>query len=103
MVSPKFTKYSDFYNHIKDTLSFEVAEKIKDDILRIVVAYSKIVEEIQNIKTFIAQLEGKSRKEQALEIIQRWEGWKKSFSFLALDNHPIDDKITRKALEETIK
>ena len=98
LLSPKFTKYSDFYNHIKDTLSFEVAEKIKDDILKITVAYSKIVDQLERVKSIVDQMRERTRKEQALDICQQFTDWRKSAAFNFLDGKDIPDSLIRSAI-----
>lgn len=106
MVSPKFTKYSEFYAYVETSVDFEVAEKIKDDILKVVTSYCKVLENINTIKCVVDQVRGDSfsRKDQALTIIQNYPlGFKKSMAFLILDNREIPDTLLRTAIEETIE
>ena len=106
MVSPKFTKYSDFYLYVEKSLDYEVAEKIKDDMLKVVIAYCKVLEKIEIIKQVIDNVRGDSftRKDQALHIMEHYNsGFKKSMAFLILDNKEIPDTLLRTAIEETIE
>lgn len=99
MVSPKFTQYSKFYEYTEEHVDFEVAEHCKDFILEITVAYSKIVDKIENLKTFISQIKtGFTRKEQAQEIQKNFSDWRVPAGFSMLDDKDLDDKIIRKAI-----
>ena len=101
MATEKFTKYSDFYNYVEKTLDYEVAEKIKDDMLKICVAYCKVLEQIEKIHDAVDSVRGESftRKDQALEIVGRWSDWRRSAGFQILDHKEIDDKLIKSGIE----
>jgi hypothetical protein len=105
MASPKFMDEKEFYNYISTTLDFEIAEKCKDFIGQVCQAYSYFINTEMFIRSqvdvFIRPLE--TRKEQALALQQQFSGWKLSLSFAYLDNRVTDDKMIRKALEDTLK
>ena len=68
--SPKFTVYDEFYDFVVKTLSYEVAERLKDDMLKIVEAYNKTLDQYEKVKKVVDKVKGESysRKEQAQEI-----------------------------------
>jgi hypothetical protein len=101
MATEKFTKYSDFYKYVENTLSYEVAEKIKDDMLTICVAYCKVLEQLDKVRNVVDGVRGESfsRKEQALTIVGHWTDWRRSVGFQVLDNKEIDDKFIRSGIE----
>lgn len=106
MESPRFTKYSDFYKHVEETIDWEIANEFKDDILKVVTAYCKVLEKIETIKHVINNVRGESftRKDQALHIMEHYrEGYRKSMAFLILDNKEIPDTLIRTAIEEMIE
>lgn len=103
MASPKFIDDKEFYSYIETTLDYEIAEKCKDFIKSVTDTYRKIKgvmlnvdETIDFVKTF------ESRKEQALYINERFNGWVTSYAFMKLDNKEIDDKIIKKAMEKEL-
>jgi T4 RnlA family RNA ligase len=102
IASPKFTKYSEFYSYIERMYDYEIAEKIKSDILKIVTAYSKVVECMQTVECAISHLKGTcfSKKEQAYEITLRWNDWKKTYAFLILQNKKIPDSLLKKTIKK---
>lgn len=104
MKTPMSEKYEDFYNYVKDTLDFEVAEKIKNEIKQITDAYSNFNQIIKAIKKEMLYIKGfDSRKEQANAIQTNWTDWKKTLAFILLDNKEIDDKIIEKSLRNILK
>jgi hypothetical protein len=105
MASPKFTKYSEFYSYIETTLDFEIAEKIKDDILKITLAYSKVVEKLEKVKRIVDGVrEGFTRKEQALDLQEHFQtDWRLPIAFQLLDNKPINDRNIRIGIEKELQ
>ena len=101
--SPRFGKYSDFYNYLVQTMDFEIAERCKDDILKITVAYCKVIDKIEHIKHFVDGIRiNFSRKEQALEIAKNWDDYRKKLAFLILDNKIIPDTILKYLIQSEI-
>lgn len=99
LTSPRFTKYSDFYHYVETLIDFEVAEKIKDKMLVICVAYSKVVDKYEKVKQVVENVRtGFSRKEQALEFQQHYDDWRLPLAFALLDNRPVPDKIVETAI-----
>jgi hypothetical protein len=99
LVSPRFTKYSEFYNYVENIVSYEVAEKLKDKILVICVAYSKVVDKWGKVKQVVENVRtGFTRKEQALEFQQHYDDWRLPLAFALLDNRPVPDKIVETAI-----
>lgn len=98
--SPRSCKYSEFYNYLVQTMDFEIAERCKNDILLITVAYSKVVEIYNHIKQFIKGIRNNfSRKEQALEISKNWDSYRKKVAFLMLDNKEIPDNLLKMSIQ----
>lgn len=104
MESPKFAKYSDFYEFIENSLDYEIAEKCKEDIRNITVAYSKVVCDLEKVKDYVNQVrEGFTRKEQAMNFQQHWTDYRLTAAFQLLDNNEVDDKIIRKGIEKYLE
>lgn len=106
IASPKFYNYQDFYNYVEQTIDFEVAEKIKDDMGLITEAYGKFVHTVDVLKRDIDDNISKmgTRKEQAL-YIQKHYGAYACFipvAFHLLDKKEIDDKLIHKTMEKLL-
>ena len=104
MDSPKFTTYDQFYNFVVKTLSYEVAERLKDDMLKIVNAYNKTLEQLDNVRLVVHNVRGDSftRRDQAIEIVQHFPDWRKSAAFTILDNKVLEDKVIKTGIESNL-
>lgn len=105
MATPKFTKYSEFYHYVETTKDYEVAEKIKDHMLNICVAYCKVLDKIEKVKSLVDQVRnGFNRREQAQQFMLHWttNDWRLPVAFHVLDNKPILDKFIERAIFEEI-
>jgi hypothetical protein len=104
MTTNKFIEYDDFYKYIENVMSYEVAEKIKDDMLKIVTAYNKVLEKIKKVEHVVDGVRGDSfnRKDQAMCITQHWNDWRKSYAFVYLDNKEVEDKLNKAAIESEL-
>jgi hypothetical protein len=104
LTTEKFTKYEDFYDFVKTSMDFEIAERIKDDILQIINAYNKTLDQYDKLKYVVDNVRGESfsRKDQAVEITSHFSDWRTIASFQYLDNKPFDDKILKKAIESNL-
>lgn len=105
MASPKFVEPDDFYKYIETTLDFEIAEKCKDFIYDICLAYGKYVVKSNIIKSeitdYIKPLD--TRKEQAIAITTKFKGWQTSLAFCLLDDKIVEDKLVRTALDQLLE
>jgi len=105
MASPKFVEPDDFYKYIETTLDFEIAEKCKDFIYDICLAYGKYVVKSNIIKSeitdYIKPLD--TRKEQAIAITTKFKGWQTSLAFCLLDDKIVEDKLMRTALDQLLE
>jgi T4 RnlA family RNA ligase len=104
MDSPRYTTFQEFYDYIVRTVDFEIAEKIKTDIQKIVdsyVKYSNILNQIHSDIDEIKKLN--DRKAQAKIIIENYKGGLTAAAFLFLDNKPISDKILFNLLLDDLK
>ena len=101
MASPRFMKYDDFYNYLESFFDYEIAEKCKDYIEEITVAYRKFVIDESNmvldIEKYICKYE--TRKEQAMMIQSRWKGWMIPYAFQVLNGKEVPDKLIKSAIE----
>jgi T4 RnlA family RNA ligase len=99
--SPMFTKYSEFYNYIETTIDHEIAERVKDNILKIVVAYCKALEAMKNVRSVVDGVRGSSfsRKDQAQEIVLHWNDWRKTYGFLILDDKKLPDTFLKNIIK----
>lgn len=104
LTTEKFTKYEDFYDFVKTSMDFEIAERIKDDILQIINAYNKTLDQYDKLKHVVDNVRGESfsRKDQAVEITGHFSDWRTIASFHYLDNKPFDDKILKKGIESNL-
>jgi hypothetical protein len=99
LASPRFTKYSEFYHYVETLIDFEVAEKIKDKMLVICVAYSKVVDKYEKVKNVVENVRhGFSRKEQALDFQQHYDDWRLPLAFALLDNREIPARVIETAI-----
>ena len=81
-------------------MDFEIAERCKDDILSITVAYSKVICKYNHIKHFIDTIRNNfSRKEQSLEIYKNCNDHLKKVAFLMLDNKGIPDNVLKNSIQ----
>jgi T4 RnlA family RNA ligase len=104
MTTDRFTKYEDFYKYIEMTIDYEVAERLKGDLLKIVTAYNKVLEKMKKVDHVIDGIRGDSftRKDQAVCITQHWSDWRKSYGFVTLDNKEVEDKLIKSAIESEL-
>jgi hypothetical protein len=105
LTTERFTKYEDFYQFVLTSLDFEIAERIKDDMLKIINAYNKTLGQINKVRLVVDNVRGESftRKDQAMEIILNFKDWRKSVAFCILDNKVVDDKMLRIGIEQNIE
>lgn len=101
LTTEKFTKYEDFYQFVLKSLDFEVAERIKVDMLKIVNAYNKTLEQLDKVRLVVHNVRGDSftRKDQAIEIVQHFPDWRRSAAFMILDDKQIETKLIKTAIE----
>jgi len=104
MTTDKFTIYEDFYNYISTTLDHEIAERLKDDMLKIVTSYNNVLDKINKVKHVVDGVRGDSftRKDQAICINQHWSDWRKSYAFVYLDHKDVEDKLIKVAIESEL-
>ena len=104
LTTERFVDDKDFYNYIKTTLDFEIAEKLKDNIIAICKAYTTVMMKIGKVKHVVDGIRGDSftRKDQAECIVEHWDDWRKSLAFLILDNREIPDTLIKTAIESQL-
>jgi hypothetical protein len=102
MASPKFVNEYEFYSYIENTLDFEIAEKCKDFIEETCEAYRNVLDKIKKADNVVEGLRGLTRKEQAIDIQQHYDDWRKGYAFSKLDGKEMDDKTLRKAIEKEL-
>jgi len=99
IASPRFDSEESFYKYIANTLDYEIAEKIKDDISTVVRAYCNYTYKLHRLTDVVNDLSFcETRKEQAIVITSRYDDWRRAFAFKMLDNQEIDDTLEAKAL-----
>jgi hypothetical protein len=99
IVSPRFTEFDEFFHYMETSIDFEVAEKCREHIHTVVQAYSNVVAKILMVEIALKAMPADyTRREQAIEIQQRWEDWRKSAAFVLLDGKPLEDKLIRIAI-----
>jgi hypothetical protein len=103
MESPRSYKYEDFKKFIEDTMDYEIALKVDEDIHKITEAYGKFIHSVNTIERamgYISKLD--SRKKQAMAIQEHWDGFMIPCAFQLLDNKPLDDKLVKKSMEKLL-
>jgi hypothetical protein len=100
LASPKFTTVEDFYKYVETTLDYEIAEKIKDDMVPIVEAYNNYLKKVERVKNVVNLVKGiETRKEQAQIIQQDLHNWQHGHAFTLLDNRELSDKMIDNAVQ----
>jgi hypothetical protein len=96
-----FPTYLEFFKFYETEFDYEIAEKIKDDMLLVVNAYNRVLDSLKKINKFVDGLRGESfgRKEQAVEITKHWSDWRAGVAFKILDNKEIEEKFIKKGIE----
>lgn len=102
LASPKFTLYSEFYTYIETTLDYEIAEKCKDWIREVTIAYSKVVDKLAYVDSVVRNNKGFERKEQALEFQRNFTDWRLPIAFAKLDGREVTDKMIRRGIENEL-
>ena len=103
MTSPRFVECEQFYKYVADNIYVELAEKIKDDIVKITEAYGKFIHSVNIIERamgYISKLD--SRKKQAMAIQEHWDGFMIPLGFAMLDKKELDDKLVKKSMEKLL-
>jgi hypothetical protein len=99
-----FLTYDEFYHFVSTTIDFELAEKIKDDIEKIVNANNKVVEKLDKVRKVVDSVRGNSfsRKDQAQTFFDHWKDERTGIAFSMLDNKKIEDKTLKFLIEKEI-
>jgi len=104
LASPRFTVAEDFYNYVVTTVDYEVAERVKDEIKSVVAAYNIFLKKSQSVVEFVAEIRCyDTRREQATEVLRRYNDWRCAFAFNLLDRKTIDTKIETKAIFQELE
>jgi len=92
IASSRFTTYQDFYDYVETMFDFEIAEKIKDDISKIIEAYNVYLKKLDELKKHVNKLSyHETRRDQALDITTKYSDWRRSAAFSLLDNRKFTD------------
>jgi hypothetical protein len=94
--------YEEFYNFILNTFDFELAEYCKDNIIKIIVAYDKVNDNISRMREVVTPLLSLSRKDSALIILESYK-YHSSYLFKLLSGKELDDKDIKKLLLTFLK
>lgn len=92
-----------FYDFIRLTTDYEIAEQSKDTIGRIVDSHKTISEEKASVRKFVSKFTDMSRKELAFEIERVYKDWRKGYAFTFLDGKDLDVKKMADLLEKKTK
>jgi len=104
LASPKFTTVEGFYKYVETTLDYEIAEKIKDDMVPIVEAYNNYLKKVERVKTVLTLIKNvETRKEQAQMIQHELHGWQTGHAFTLLDNRQLSDKMVENAVNAELE
>jgi len=105
MTTSRDANYNSFFKVIEESLDFELAYQAAKDIENVTFTHQCINIEILQVEWFIASLKDRNlpRKELAQRITAKYNDWRKSFSFMLLDNKPMPDKMLADLLLEKCK
>lgn len=111
MTTSKSADYDEFFKVVEQSLDFELATQAAKDIGKVVEAHQTIWKQTKEVSEWlfgvmknITYSNGSaSRKDIAEKIIQKYQDWRKSFCFMALDNKQIPDKMLAELILQTCK
>lgn len=104
IASPRFTTYQDFYNYVETMFDFEIAEKIKDDISKIIEAYNVYLKKLDELKKHVKELSyHETRRDQALDITTKYSDWRRSAAFSLLDDRKFADTFESAVLHHELE
>lgn len=91
--SPRFFTAKEFYDYVAATLDFEIAEKIKPEIERVVNCYLSFLKKKDAVELLVGEIRSlDNRKKQAMFVISEFPtGWQKGYAFSLLDGKEIDE------------
>jgi len=96
--------YSDFEYKITTDFDYEVFVQIRSEISKIFDAKKEVENIIQGMVDFVRDLQGLTRKEQALKIVEAYSSNKQtSFVFTLLDKKPISTEMLKKLYCQIMK
>jgi hypothetical protein len=96
--------YTEFYNIVSETLDYEIAEQIRGQISKICDCMKEVNNIVDFMKKYVANNKHKSRKEFAVETIQRWgKTNRQSMVFTLLDGKELDKNQLKKLLYQVGK
>lgn len=91
--------YQIFYDTIKSTFDFELAEFAKENLQQVTILYQELTKTLKEISDFVLTLDGLSRKDAALQILEKYKGLS-SFAFNFLNKKQIENKDKIKKIIE---
>jgi hypothetical protein len=103
MTTSKSADYDEFFKVVEQSLDFELATQAAKDIQKVVDAHKQIVRDSAKVSWFLEDVRHDSRKEAAAKIIAKYNDWRKSYAFMALDNKPMPDKMLAELIIQTCK
>jgi len=90
-VSHQMPSYEDFYQKIETDFDFEIAEQLKDQLLKISETGEKCKKTVANMKDFCSSIRGfENRKQQAEHIMTTYKS-RSSYVFNLLDGKELSD------------
>lgn len=96
--------YQEFFTYCENAFDFEIANDARGFISTICDGYKEVLKIEAGMRSFAEKLNGKSRKEAALSILQAYGDTNRaSFVFSILDGKPLDDDKMKKLLYQVLK
>ena len=96
--------YSDFQNKIIKDFDYEIFTQIQPEISKIFDAKKEVDSIVSHMKSFVENLRGLSRKEQAMKIMSAYgETNRKSYLFLLLDGKQLTSEMYKKLYFQVMK
>ena len=96
-INLNYPDYQNFYNQLLSQFDFELVSQVKDHIIKITEAAKKANLILDSLRNFVQTLSGKSRKEQALAIQEKFgkSSVETTIAFILLNNKEITSKMMK--------
>lgn len=98
MTTERAADYNEFFKVIEQALDFELALQAKNDIEKVCFTHECISIEARKVEWFVDGTKHLPRKDFAAKVIDKYADWRKSYSFMVLDNKKMPDQMLKTLL-----
>lgn len=103
MTTSRDADYNEFFKVIEQALDFELAIQAKNDIDKVCFAHQVVNAECTKVEWLVDSIKHLPRKDFAAKVIDKYTDWRKSYSFMVLDNKPMPDQMLKTILLDSCK